>query len=393
MDPLNDVEVLELTQMLAGPHVGMHRADRGADGLTVERPGTGEISRNVEPKVGGESYYYLSLNRNKRSVTLDLKSDEGREVFLDLSSDVDVVLENFSPGTVECLGIGYEAVTERNPDVIYCSVSGFGQTGPLRNVPAVGHVIQAFTGIASMTKDNDGHPLRVGIPLSDLAGAMYASQAILAAIRRQDRTGEGDYLDVSLADSMLSFIGLRAGYSHATGEPFPSIARNHIYFAPDTIYETADGYLQVSIVTEPQWHRLCEAINRPALAERTVFETVGDRLENLDDLNAILQTVFAEESTDYWLERLHDNDIPASRLHDTVSVWKDEHTEAREMFDPIDTPGGERFPTSAYPVKHANWDPEGGGRAAALGEDTDAVLRERGYEPSEIERLDEEGII
>lgn len=391
--PLSDITVVELTQMVAGPHAGMHLADMGADVIKIERPEYGEISRNVEPKVGGESFYYMTVNRGKRSVTLDLKSERGRKLFLDLAEEADVVLENFTPGTVSELGIDYEAVSERNPDVIYCSVSGFGQTGPRRNYPGVDFVVQAYTGVASVTRDTDGRPLRMGVTVSDLAGGMYALQAIIASIRRRDREGVGDYIDVSLSDSLISFLSTRAGYSFATEEPFPSVARSHVYFAPEGIFETGDGYVQISTVTEQHWQNLCEVLGREDLLERDEFETADDRCRHTDELTEAIEETLRERPAEEWVERMKEREIPVSGVNDTLSIWDDEHTEARNMKFDVETESGETFPTISYPVKHDSWEWTGDEYIASLGADTESVLKSAGYDDEEIETFREEEVI
>ena len=391
--PLSDITVVELTQMVAGPHAGMHLADMGAEVIKIERPEYGEISRNVEPKVGGESFYYMTANRGKRSVTLDLKSEQGREALLDIAADADVVLENYTPGTVAELGIDYETVRERNPDVIYCSVSGFGQTGPRSADPGVDFIVQAYTGVASVTRDTDGRPLRMGVTVSDLAGSMYALQAILASLRRRDREGVGDYIDVSLSDSLLSFLSTRAGYSFATGEPFPSVGRSHVYFAPEGIFETADGFIQISTVTETHWQNLCDALDREDLLERPAFETIEDRCTHTDELTEILESVLANRPTEEWVTRMKARGVPVSEINDTHSVWEDDHTVERDMQFDVQTESGETFPTISYPVKHETWEWEGDAYIASLGADTESVLESSGYDEDEIEALRRNEII
>lgn len=391
--PLRDITVVELTQMVAGPHAGMHLADLGADVIKIERPGYGEIARNVEPKVGGESFYYMTVNRGKRSVTLDLKSEHGRGLLLDIVEDADVVLENYTPGTVSELGIDYESVRERNPEVVYCSISGFGQTGPRSTDPGVDFVVQAYTGVASVTRDTDGRPLRMGVTVSDLAGAMYALQAILASIRRRDREGVGDYIDVSLSDSLISFLSTRAGYSFATGDPFPSVARSHVYFAPEGIFETADGYIQISTVTEDHWEDLCDVLGREELLERPAFETADDRCQHTDELNETLEATLRERPTGEWVAGMKARGIPVSEINDTRSIWEDDHTEARDMQFDVTTASGETFPTISYPVKHDSWEWDGDEYIAPLGADTESVLKSAGYDEEEIEALREEGVI
>lgn len=393
MNPLEDITVLELTQMLAGSFAGQTLAEYGAEVVKVERPEYGEIARHVEPMVGGESFYYMGTNRGKQSITLDLKTDEGQSVFLDLAEEADVVIENFAPGTVDRLGVGYDAVRERNPEIIYCSISAFGQTGPNAERAGVDYILQAYGGITSMTRDVDGRPMRCGLTVADLAGASYASNAILASIRRRDKVGRGDYLDVALSDALLSFLSIRACYSFASGEPFPPIGRSHVYFVPEGIFATADGYIQVSVVTETHWERLCEALEMETLRDDPSYATVVDRRENRDELLDILDEEFSRRATEEWVDRFVDHGVPAQQIHDTLSVWDDPHTKAREMEFEVQTPSGEGFPTVAYPVKHQSWDWHGDEYIAEIGADTETVLRRLGYSEETLQQLEKTGVI
>lgn len=394
VDPLEDVRILELTQMIAGPLAGMTLADLGADVIKIERPGSGEIARNATPKFGSESFYFLSVNRGKQSVSIDLKTDRGRMLFFDLVEDADVVLENFIPGTVDRLGIGYEDVKEWNPEIIYCSVSGFGQYGPKSGRPGVDDIIQAFTGVASLTRDEDHTPRVTGLPVCDLSGSMYAVIGVLEALYERTRTGEGEYLDVALSDSTLSLLSARAGYSFTTGEPFPPMVK-HPYFAPVGFFETHDSeYLRISIVTENQWNELCRALDRPDLANDAAFESVDERLANRDELRRVLEPIFASRTITTWLERFEQYSFPFSKVNNTLNVWEDPQTQAREMVQMIETPDGEEYETIAYPVKHAgsDWKPSADS-AARLGEHTAPVLEDLGYSPEEIDALRNEDII
>ncbi|WP_436934679.1 CaiB/BaiF CoA transferase family protein [Halovenus marina] len=391
--PFEDINVVEVTQMVAGSHAGMILADLGADVVKIERPETGEIARGIDPEVGGESFYYMSVNRGKQSVALDLKSEEGQEALLSLLKTADVFIENLSPGTVEGLGIGYETVRERNPDIVYCSVSAFGQTGPYAERRGIDTMVQSYAGIPSLTRGEDGHPLRVGLPVADLAGAMYATVGIMAALRRRDQTGEGDYLDTALSDSLLAFLSVRAGYSFATEKPFPSIAKSHVYFVPEGIFPTADGYVQLSVVTEEHWGRFCSAIDREELRSDPSYETVADRRTNRERLNSLLSDVFRERPTEEWLDRFEAADVPAQRIHDALSVWDAEHTRAREMIAPVETPGGESYRTVDYPVKHRSWNRTPNRYIAPLGADTRDALRDVGFTEDEIDALADRDVI
>ena len=262
MAPLDGVTVLDITQMVAGPFASMQLADLGADVYKIERPDGGELGRSNPPFVEGRSAYFASVNRNKRSVALDLKSEDGQAAFRSLAAEADVIVENNPPGRMEGFGLGYEGIRELNPGIVYCSISGFGQTGPYRELPALDIVAQAMSGVMSMTGPGDGKPYRAGVPIGDIAASMYAVQSIVMALFQAERTGEGDYLDVSMVDCLVQWLTVRAGYTWGAGEPYPRSGNSLEEFVPYGVWDTADGYLAVVVVADHHWERPCAVIDR-----------------------------------------------------------------------------------------------------------------------------------
>lgn len=396
MQPLSDVTVVDATQVVSGPFASTMLADLGAEVVKVERPDGGDIGRTNAPFVGGVSTYFAAVNRNKRSVALDLRSEAGREAFLSLAEKADVVVENHPPGRMGRFGLDYESVRARNPDVVYCSITGFGQTGPYRELPALDIVVQAMSGIMDITGPPDGRPYRAGIPVADIASSMYAVQAILAALYGRDRArtgadgsagdGEsgGEYIDVSMLDCTLSWLTVRAGYTFGTGEPYPRMGNELSEYVPYGLVEAADGPMAVVAATDAQWRALCAAIDRPELATDERFETVDDRREHRGALDAALDEAFAERPSAEWFDRLAEAGVPAAPVYDTLEVWDDPQVQSRGLRDSVDA-DGETLPTVGYPVRFEGFEPATTERPPELGEHTREALAEAGYSDSEID--------
>ena len=390
---LDDVTVLDLTQVVAGSFASMTLADLGAEVLKVERPGTGDIGRTNPPFVDGQSSYYASVNRNKRSIAVDLSSEAGREVILDLGREADILVENHPPGRLEDFGLGYDALRSVNEEIIYCSITGFGQTGPYADIPALDMVAQAVSGHMSLTGPPDGPPYRAGLPIGDLTGASYAVQSILAVLYRRESTGTGEYIDVSMTDSLISWLTVRAGYSFATREAYPRTGNELREFVPYNVYETADGHLAVIVATDRHWRRLCEGIDRPELAEDERYTTVEARRAHRAEVNEILASTFAEKSADDWFEHLAAKGVPVAPIRDTKSVWADDHVRSRDLRHHMPL-GESAFWSIDYPAKFE--EVEIGDRqhdVPDIGEDTVDILRSVGYDDDRIDQLREAGII
>jgi len=391
--PLEEVSVLELSTMIAGPYAGQMLGDLGADVVKIERPGGGELARDLEPRVGDESFYYLTANRNKRGLALDVTDETGREVFLDLAEAADVVLLNFPPTFAERYGIDHGTVRERNPELVYCSISAYGATGPYREDAGIDTTVQAISGAMSMTRTGETRPMRTGIPMNDVFASLYAVQGILTALYDRRDTGEGEFVDVALLDSGIAGLTTRATYSFATGEPYPPFGRRHNYFAPEGAYEVADGDVQLSVITDRHWRRFCEALDEPELAADERFDEVNRRVSNRGALDDLLVDLLAEWTVEDLVAALREHDVPAAPVNDTVSVWDHPQVRARGMRRTMEHPAAGEVDTLGFPVKYDRIEPGIDRHPPRLGEHTEEVLRSRGYDDGEIEALREAGSI
>jgi crotonobetainyl-CoA:carnitine CoA-transferase CaiB-like acyl-CoA transferase len=388
--PLDGVTVIDLTQVLAGPFASMALGDMGAEVIKIEAVGRGDRSRNVEPSPA----YFDTVNRNKRSVGLDLKSDEGRAVAMQLLSDADVFLESAKPGRAEAFGLGYEAVKETNPGIVYCSITGFGHGSPYESVPAWDMLIQAMSGIMSVTGEPDGPPVWSGLASGDLAAATYAVQSVLAALFARERgLIDGEWIEVPMFDAAISWLTLRAGHSFGTGEPFPRAGRRHPSLAPFGAFECADDRIVIAAGTESLWSDLCAALDRPELGTDDRFGSLSARLDNRAALVEELDAALGSRPAAAWLETLRDHGVPAGPIHDTCSVWEDDHVRRRGLRRRMERPDREAAEVIDNPIHFANLGTHLETAPEALGESTDDVLGAHGYSRAEIDRLREDGVI
>lgn len=390
--PLDGVKILDATQYLAGPHATMILADMGAEVVKIERPGQGDFSREIDPFVGDMSCYYLTINRNKQSVTLNLTSEKGREIFLELTEKVDVVVENFRPGTMEKFGLDYDTVSQRNDEIIYCSISGFGQTGPYKNYSATDPIVQAFTGSMSVTGPENGKPYRVGFPVGDISGSMYAVQSILAALYHHERTGDGQYIDVSLTDGLLAWVAIRSTYVFGANE-LPNRGNNPRRVAPPFgVFETEDSRIFIAVIRNHFWEKLCNAIDRPELVDDERFDTMEARRENEEEVDRIVAEILQQRTTDEWFDVLSSYNIISSPINDLKSVWEDEHIQHRDLLTEVDI-DGTNYPLVDYPVKFSEWSTDVKSKPPDLGEHTEDVLQSIGYSDRQISELQDAEII
>jgi crotonobetainyl-CoA:carnitine CoA-transferase CaiB-like acyl-CoA transferase len=391
--PLADVSVLELSTMVAGPYAGQVLGDMGADVVKIERPGEGELARGIEPKVGDESFYYLTANRNKRSLAVDVTTDEGRDLFFDLSERADVILLNFPPAFADTYGIDYEAVRERNEEIIYCSISAFGNSGPYREFNGVDTTIQALSGAMSMARTEETPPLRSGFPFADVIASLHAVQGILSALLNRDKNDTGEFVDVSLLDGVIAGLTTRATYSLATDEPYPPFGRHHNYFAPEGTFEAADGDVQLSVITDRHWRRFCEALDAPELAADERFETLDGRIEHHDACREAVADRIGERTVDDLVEELRAVGVPVAPINDTKTVWDDPQVQAREMLRSLSHPEIGEIDTLGFPVKYQNIDQRVERHPPRLGEHTREVLRAAGYDDGTIDHLLDEDVL
>ena len=395
--PLSGLTVLDASRVLVGPFCTMQLGDLGAEVIKIERPEVGDQTREWHPPTYGESEesaYYLSVNRNKRSVELNLATEAGREVFRDLASEADVLVENFRVGKMAEWDLDYEDLREANPGLIYCALSGYGEWGLDRDEPAFDIMMQARGGFMSFTGVEDGPPVRIGVALADIGAGMYATQAILAALlERELGDGRGQKIDVSLYDGQVAWTSYQALNYFATGEPPGRMGSKHPNIVPYQAFETEDGYVVVACPTENFWPPLCEAVGRPELAEQERFETNEKRVENRAELDRILGEAFLEYETAEVLDRLGEAGVPASDVRDVEQVFDDPQTEARGMRQSVEHPTAGDVEMPGSPM-HFSRTPVGVRRhPPLLGEHTEEVLKEYGYREEDLVVLREEGVI
>lgn len=387
-DALAGIRVLDLSRILTGPYCTMMLADLGADVVKVESPDSGDDTRGYGPPfINGESTYFMSVNRNKQSITLNLKHPEAQAVLLKLVREADVLLENFRPGTMERLGLGYERLAAENPGLVYCSISGFGQTGPYKDKPGYDLLAQAMGGVMSVTGVADGPPVKVGLSVADIGAGMFAAYAILAALRVRDQTGRGQQIETSLFDTMLAWHTYQATAYFATGALPRKIGSAHPSIVPYQALQAADGYVIVAAANDGLFRKFCDVIGQPELKEDPRFRTNKDRVTNRAELIPILEERLRSDTMRRWSERLDEAGVPAGPIYDLGQTWADPQTAAREMIVEVDHPKAGRVKLPGIPFKLT--DTPGRVRTAppTLGEHTDSVLARLGYSAEQIAAL------
>ncbi|HEY8458193.1 MAG TPA: CoA transferase [Actinopolymorphaceae bacterium] len=388
MLPLAGFRVLDLTRHLSGPYCTMVLAELGADVVKIEQPVTGDDSRRLGPHVNGESYPFAMPNRSKRSISLDLKAPAGRDVFYRLVDTADLVIENFRPGVTKRLGIDYDAVRERRPDILYCSISGFGQDGPYRDRPGFDIMAQGVVGFLRMTGHPDGKPTKMGIAINDLAAGATAIYSILAAELLRRETGQGQYIDVSLVDAGLAWTVWESGAYFGSGEvPAPTGTR-HRRSTPYQAYRTADGYVTIGANNDRLWKRLVtQVLDRPEWLEDPRYSTLADRLHHIDDLEREIEAITTTRTTAEWIEALDRAGVPGGPVLRYDETLADPHVQARGMIVELDHPIIGRMKTIGPPTKFSGFDYAVRMPAPWLGQHTAEVLAETGYSSEEIASL------
>ncbi len=388
--PLAGVTVLDLTWVLAGPFASMVLCDLGAEVIKVERPPFGDVSRTTGPYIDDQSAYFFSVNRGKKSICLDLKSTQGRNLFLRLVEKADVVMENFTPGTMEALDLGYEVLSARNPRVIYAATSGFGQTGPDRARPALDIIVQGMGGIMSITGEPGGPPVRPGISQGDITAGLYTAIGILGALHERQTSGKGQMLDISMLDCQIAILENAFARYFATGEVPRAIGTRHPLTTPFQAFPTLDGWIVIAISwgVENQWELFCVTIGRPDLIDDPRFDTPGLRTRHHDVLEPILNEALRQRTTGEWLREFDAIGLPCGPLNDIPHAAEHPQVKARGMLVDVAHPSGVSLRIPDTPVKLSRTPGGIQGPPPACGEHTDEVLTSLlGLSPTEIAAL------
>ena len=392
--PLSDVRILDLTAILSGPYCTLLLGDLGAEVIKIEKPGVGEAGRGMPPySFEGESAYFIAINRNKKSMTLNLQTTKGREIFYQLVKKSDVVINNFRPGVIEGLQADYDTLKEINPRIICCSITGYGSTGPTKDRPAFDLIIQARGGIMSYTGELGRKPVKMGSPIADLAGGLFAANGILAALHQREQTGRGQNVDISLLDCQISLLTYRAQYYFIGNEIAKPLGSGHGSIHPLRDYRTKTFDIVIDCNTQKIFADLCDAIGAPELAENPKFNSRENRFKNRDELNDILEKTFFTKTGEEWIELL-DKRIPIAPVNTIDKALSDPQVLSRSMVAEIDYGNGKRLKTLGNPIKMSEVDQQVFEPPPHLGEDTKHILATvLNYSDEEIAELEREQII
>ena len=392
--PLTDLLVLDVTRVLAGPFAGMVLADLGADVIKVEMPGRGDDARGFGPFANGVSAYFASVNRGKKSLTLDLRAPAGRDLFLRLADKADVVIENFRPGVMARLGLDYPSLRQRNPRLVYAACSGFGQTGPYAHRPAYDAVIQAMGGIMSLTGEEGGPPVRVGVSIADIAAALCTVIGILGALHRREATGEGQMVDVAMLDCQVGILENAIARYFVGGQVPERLGTRHPSITPFQAFETSDGSVVLALGNDRLWQHFCRTVGREDLCADERFATNHLRTQNYAELLPIMQEILRQHPTAWWLEEMERAGIPCGPINRMDQLAADPQVAAREMIQEVVDPVAGPMKMAGVPIKFSSTPGAIAGPAPALGEHTDDVLSGLlGLDAGAIARLREEGVV
>ncbi len=394
MKPLDGIKILDLTRILSGPFCTMILGDMGAEVIKLEPYPAGDDSRGNPPFLKEESMYYVSLNRNKRSVVVNLKEQVGKDLFKKMVKDVDVVIENFKPGAMTKLGLNYDVLKELNSRLIYCAVSGFGQTGPYSERAAYDSVIQAMGGIMSVTGQPGGIPTRVGTSIGDITAGLFAAIGILGALRVRELTGKGQMIDISMLDCLVAIVEGQIARYFGTGVVPKPVGNRHATATPFDLFKTKDGHIIVAVQNNVMWEKFCKVINAAQLFVDPRFVTNATRCDNEAALKSILEPILQQKTTEEWIPLFVEGGVACGPLNNIADIVKDPHILAREMI--VDVPNHAKLGTVKYPgvpIKYSDTKCSIERPAPILGQHSEEILREFSCSEEEIKSLKEIGII
>ncbi len=387
--PLSGLRVLDLSRVLAGPFCSMILGDLGAEIIKVEDPSGGDQTRTIPPFVNGVSHYFLAINRNKKSIAVDTRLPEGREVILDLVRQSDVVLENFRPGVMDRLGLSFEVLRALKPDLVVCSISGFGQTGKMSNLPSFDLITQAMSGVMSINGEPDGPPTKLGLPMGDIGGGLWAAIGVLAALQARSRSGVGAHIDLSLLDGLVGLMGYLAEIYLVTGENPARVGSAHHSVVPYGRYPVKDGHIVLALHVGTFWRKFCGAIGRSDLADNPKYRTTSDRRDNRDELEAIVIELLQTRTAEEWHVVLHDADVPHGTVNTVGEALEQDVIAERGLVQTYQHPVAGPTKVVGSPLRFTG-QYEAGPMAAAplLGEHTEEILTGLlGYDADRIRAL------
>ena len=392
--PLSGITVIDFSQILAGPFCTMMLADMGAEVIKIEKPNGGDDTRRYGPPfIKGESAAFLTLNRNKKSMVLDLKSDKGLDIAKSMIAKADVLVHNFRPGVVDRMGLSYSTVGEINPALVYCTVSGFGTTGPYASKAGFDLIAQGMSGLMSINGFPDAPPAKVGVPIADLNTGMFATTGILTAYINRLKTGQGQHVDASLLESGIAYTLYESATYFATNEIASPLGSAHRMIAPYQAFATKDGYINIGAANQNNWERMCKAIAREELLSDERFSSNAERMINIESLTPIMEKTFGGETTAHWVDILEKSGVPTGPIYQVDQVYSDPHVKTRDMSVELDHPIAGSIRNIGVPVKLSHTPGSVRTPAPVLGAHTDEVLALFGFSEDEISRLRRDEIV
>ncbi len=392
--PLTGVKVVDLSRFIAGPYCTMRLGDMGAEVIKVETPGKGDDSRALGPPfINGESAYYLSFNRSKKSITLNLRQEKARKILGQLIKEADILVENFRVGVTASMGMTYEEVKQIKGDIIYCSITGYGHDSPYRKKPSFDVMIQGEAGLMSVTGFPDGPPQRLGVAIADILAGHNAFEGILLALLVRQKTGKGQFVDISLMDSIISILTYQAGHFLATGEAPGRVGNRHPMITPYESFETKDGYVIFAVGNQRLWENFIQSLGRPELNQDPRFSSMNERNRHPAELKQIIEQLTRQKTTAQWVEIMEEAGVPCGRIRTLDQVLTDDHAAVREMVVEQDHPTAGKIKLLGNPIKLSATPGAVPLPPPTLGQHTDEILTALGYSSPEISRLRQEEII